>query len=220
MLPEIACVMDWSATANFFKDAIVSGAAVFTAYVAYKGISKWRNEEAGKADFELSRRIGKSIFRLRDVIANARRNLVTRGEYPEDYQDGNASDDEKGEAWAHLFDARWIPVRDCALEIQSLRNEAEALWGREIVGYLDKVLGHAHTLRGAMGAYVGNEQSGGEDFKMDSDFGKRIRTQVFDTGYTRTTPGDKPEPNLLTSAIETDVDAASAYLRTKLPHKV
>ena len=219
MLSPMACVIDWPGTASFVRDVIVSIATVVTATVAVKGINKWRAEESGKADFELSRRVGRAAFRLRDVLANARRNIVTAGEFPEGYKAGNADEEEKASAWAHIFEARWTLVRDCAIEIQSLRNEAEALWGREIVGHLGKLLAHVQALRGSMEAYIANERSGGEDFKMDTEFGQRMRAQVFDSGSWRTSPGGKPEPNQLTSAIEADVDATAAYLRTKLPHR-
>lgn len=125
------CAIDWQGTMSFIKDLVVSCAAVFAAFVAYKGINEWRAEESGKADFELARRIGKAVFQLRDLLADARRPLIMGYEFPEAY---DSSDKEsQADAYAHLFNSRFLPVRDCVIEIQSLRNEAEALWGKDIV---------------------------------------------------------------------------------------
>ena len=164
MLPKIACEVDWPGTASLFKDVIIAGAAIFTAYVANKGINKWRSEESGKADFELSRRIGKAIFRMRDAMKNARAPFVIASEFPEGYNALRATTAERASAWAHVLNERWAPVRDCAIEIQSLRNEAEALWGSVIIPMLDKLLNIANTLRVAMGSYIQNEHSGGQNF--------------------------------------------------------
>lgn len=219
-LPELACVLDWPGTASFFKDIIISGAAVFTAFVAYKGISKWRSEESGKADFELSRRIGKAIFRMRDVMRNARAPFVVASEFPEGYNALNATTAQKASAWAHVFNERWIPVRDCAVEIQTLRNEAEALWGNAVIPMLDKLLGLTNTLRVAMGAYIQNEHAAGDHFGKNPDFGKKIDAQLFDAGNEINADGNEGAPNAFTSDLDRAVFDAATYLRTKLPaHK-
>lgn len=215
MLPEMACAVDWPTTANFFKDVIISVAAIFTTAVAYKGISKWRGEEAGKADFDLSRRIGKSVFRMRDVLKGARNAFTFAYEFPEGYDPGNA--DQQHSAWAHVFNKRWEAVRDCAIEIQSLRNEAEALWGGGIVTKLDALLTQANTLQVAMGAYVRNAQAGRQHFAKNPDFAGRIESQVFDSGNLLNDDGTEGGPNPLTVQIEKAVDDAATYLRTKLP---
>ena len=215
MLPEIACIVDWTATASFFKDVIVSTAAIFTAFVAYKGISKWRSEEAGKADFELSRRVGKAVFRMRDVLNGARNPFTFAHEFPEGYDSNDPS--QQGAAWAHVFNSRWGPVRDCAIEIQSLRNEAEALWGGAILAPLDRLLHQANTLQVAMGAYARNQQAQGQHFANNRDFGQRIESQVFDSGNLLNVDGTDGGPNPLTVAIDAAVNDAATYLRTKLP---
>lgn len=217
MFSNIACDVDWPATTSVLKDVIVSAAAIFTAFVANKGISKWRSEEAGKADFELSRRIGKAIFRMRDVMQSARAPFVVASEFPEDYNPHNAGPKKEASAWAHVFNERWMPVRDCAIEIQALRNEAEALWGNSIIPMLDKLVSLANTLRLAIDAYISNESADSEHFKRNPEFGQRIRAQVFDTGNAINADGTEGAPNALTADLERVVADTATYLRTKLP---
>ena len=217
MLPQIACEVDWAATASVVRDVIVSIATMFTAFVAYKGISKWRSEESGKADFELSRRIGKVIFRMRDVLKNARAPFVIASEFPDGYDPLFATASQKASAWAHVFNERWKPVRDCAIEIQTLRNEAEALWGNPIIPILDRLLGLVNTFRVAIGAHISNEHAGGQHFGKNPEFGKRINTQLFDMGNEITAVGTEGAPNAFTTDLEMAVADAATYLRTKLP---
>jgi hypothetical protein len=217
MLPQIACHMDWPATASVIRDVIVSIATMFTAFVAYKGISKWRSEESGKADFELSRRIGKVIFRMRDVMRNARAPFVAASEFPDGYNPSNSTNADRASAWAHVFNERWAPVRDCAIEIQSLRNEAEALWGNDIIPMLSKILILTNTLRIAMGAHIQNESAGGQLFTRTPDYGKKIESELFDTGNEIEVDSTGGAPNAFTADLEAAVTEAAAYLRTKLP---
>jgi hypothetical protein len=207
--------VDWSVTASFFKDVTVSCAAIFTAVVAYKGISKWRGEEAGKADFELSRRIGKAVFRMRDVLKGARNPFTLAQEFPEGYDHDDAS--QQGSAWAHVFNKRLEPVRECAIEIQSLRNEAEALWGNAILTPLDALLHQVNTLQVAMGSYARNQHARGQHFANNRDFANRTEAQVFDAGNLLNDDGTDGGPNPLTAAIEGAVTDAATYLRSKLP---
>jgi len=197
------------------KDIVVAAAAIFTAWAAYKGIFKWRNEESGKADFELSRRVGKSVFRMRDVLSDARNGFVSAYEFPAGFD--LATPRNEGSAYAHVFDARWQPVKDCALEIQSLRNEAEALWGPPIVQKLDRILSLANQVRTAMVAYVRDKQVSGAHFRNNKDFGKKIETTVFDLGGEFDENGETISPNYFTVQVESAVSDAATFLRTKLP---
>jgi len=215
MLPEVACAIDWPGTADFFKDIVVSVAAIFTAGVAYRGISKWRSEEAGKADFDLARRVGKSVFRMRDVLADARRAMTFAYEFPENYDPADGP--KQAAAWAHVFNARFEPVRECAIELQSLRNETEALWGGDILVNLNRLVRQATRLQVAMGAYVRNEQALGAHFNGNQGFGDQVRAEVHDMGNAINPDGTEGAPNAMTTEIQSAVDALAAYLRTKLP---
>jgi hypothetical protein len=215
MMEAITCVVDWPGTMSFIKDFIVSCAAMFTAWVAYKGISKWRNEESGKVDFDLARRLGKTVYRMRDLLSNARRPFIMNYEFPAGY---NSNDKERqAEAYSHLFTQRFSPVRDCAIEIQSLRNEVEALWGTEIVIKLDELLTRVRYLQTAMTAFVSDKQDYGSHFKSDKAFGDSVRARVFDDGNALNLDGTEGEPNAFTTEIGKIVDEIAAYVRSRLP---
>jgi len=211
------CAVDWPAVVGVAKDVVVAIAAIVTATVACIGISKWRAEESGKADFDLARRLGTAVYRFRDAIAAARRPLVAAGEFPDGVP--SAADKSEAEAYAHVFNQRFRDVQTSGTDLLALRNEAEALWGKDILSKLEALLRHGSTLHLAMEAYVSDKASHGADFRHSTEFGKRIRAEVFDTGHSINSDGTKGAANELTTKVDKDVEIVAAYLRTKLPRR-
>ena len=61
------------------KDIIIALAAITTAAVAIYGITSWRRELSGKANFEVARNLAKAIYLLRDEISYCR-DPITRSQ--------------------------------------------------------------------------------------------------------------------------------------------
>lgn len=215
----ITCSIDWPGTMSFIKDLIVAVAAIVTASAAWLGVSKWRAEESGKADFDLARRLGRAIFRFRDAMASARRPLTGNSEFPDGKQPIAGSGANEASAYAHLFSGRFKLVQESALEVLALRNEAEALWDKEIVEKLRKLINQAVRLRVAMNAFVSDKRSFGASFKHNEDFGNVIEARVFDHGDSINDDGTDGEPNPFTVLIDDAIEEVAAYLRTKLPRR-
>lgn len=215
----ITCVIDWPGTMSFIKDFVVAVATVAATIVAWMGINKWRTEESGKADFDLARRLGKAVFQFRDALAFARRPFVENGEYPEGKVPTANTGAGEASAYAHVFNQRFQVVQQSAIEIQALRNEAEALWDRDIVDKLMELLRRSITLQVAMGAIISDKRSFGANFKHNEAFAKAMESRVFDSGDTINDDGTDGPPNEFTAQIERAVENVSAYLRAKLPRR-
>lgn len=211
------CTVDWLAVAGVTKDVVVAIAATVTAAVAWRGISAWRAEESGKADFDLARRLGTVVYRFRDAIAAARSPFIAAGEFPDGKRPGTEMDE--ADAYAHVYNQRFQDVRRSGIDLLALRNEAEALWGKEIVAKLDGLLRNGSTLHAAMEAVVSDKASHGADFRHNVEFGKTMHAEVSDTGYSVNSDGTKGVRNEFTAKIEQDVVNVAAYLRTKLPQQ-
>ena len=218
-MQDIACVVDWPGTMSFIKDLVVAIAAIVTATVACLGISKWRAEESGKADFDLARRLGKAVFQFRDALEFARRPFIENGEYPEGKVPAVNTGADEASAYAHVFNQRFQVVQQSAIEIQELRNEAEALWDRDIVNRLMELLRRAITLRVAMGAIISDKRSFGANFRHNEPFAKAMELRAFDSGDTINDDGTDGPPNEFSVQIERAVEDVAAYLRTKLPRR-
>lgn len=183
---------------TIIKDICLSGAAVTTAYVAYTGIEKWKTELKGKANFDVARTIIKSIYKLRDEIEYCRSPFISAYEFPDWYKGGlgSHSNDEEGQAWAHVYSKRWEPVGATIQEFDTATLEAETLWGNNIKEKASALRQAARNLQVSIEAVISDKYSGGEDFK-DRDFGKSMRANV-----TASRSSDNELSKTINAAIE------------------
>jgi hypothetical protein len=161
------------------KDFLVAIAAIVTAVVAIVGLTKWREELRGKADFEVARALIRATYKMRDYIGSARAHLTSSAEFPAGYDSSTANATKRAEAWQHFFWNRWKHVAEALREVEAEALEAEALWGPEIREPILRVRRCAHTLFVAMQTMIENEASGNEHFEHDRDFGVRTRSTAF-----------------------------------------
>jgi hypothetical protein len=162
------------------KDIFLAGAAATTATVAVKGLNSWHRELRGKAEFQTAISLIKSTYRLRDEIWASRSHFISGAEFPKGYgSPGHKTAQQESEAWAHVFNNRWRPVRDALLDFESYLLEAEAFWGSNIRGKADELRQCARNLRVAMEAIIDDKAQGGENFRTDKEFCKTMRKIVF-----------------------------------------
>ncbi|WP_431689431.1 hypothetical protein [Hahella sp. NBU794] len=183
---------------TIFKDIFLAGSAVTMAYVAYRGLEKWKSELAGKADFDVARNLIRSVYKLRNEIQSCRSLFVSAGEFPEGYRNGMAglTNREKGDAWLYVYNNRWNPVFNAIQEFDVSTLEVEALWGRDAKEKTQALRQLAMRLRVAIDSFLRNEYSGNQDL-ANSDFDVRVRSDLNASGLK----GDSLSP-AIDSAIE------------------
>lgn len=160
------------------KDMIVAIAAIVTAVVAVVGLQRWRYELRGKAHFEAARNLIRDAYRLRDALRGGRSYLVHAAEFPASYPPQRPTDRTEAEAWAHVYTNRFTPVREALQNFEARALEAEALWGASVRNPVERLRGCVITLRTAMEADTDDKLSGGQQFRHDPDFGRRIREDL------------------------------------------
>lgn len=157
------------------KDTMLAGAGVATVIIAFFGLSTWNRQLRGQADFEAARTLAKATYKLREEIAVSRSRVIRLYEFgdPMTRRGGDT-----GEEYARVYGERWKPVSDALQNFDAAVLEAEALWGEQVRGVSDKMHACLRTLAASMDAIVENARSGGEDFKSDPDFGRKMRRNV------------------------------------------
>ena len=193
---------------SIIKDIALAGAAVTTAFVAYSGVEKWQKELKGKANFEVARELIKSIYKLRDELGYCRSPFIAAAEFPEGYRGplGNCTPDERGQAWAHVYSKKWVPIGNAMQGFDAAVLEAEALWGNGIKDKANELRQCVRYLQVDIEAIINNEYSDGEDFE-DRDFAKKVRSGVSDT---------KSKDNELTSKINTAIEGLETEIQPHL----
>jgi hypothetical protein len=98
-------------------------------------------------------------------------------------------------------------VSDVLQNFDAAVLEAEALWGEQVRVASDKMHACLRTLAASMDAIVENARSGGEDFKSDPDFGRKMRRNV----HASRDDGDE-----LSMEIQAAIAALESILRPHL----
>jgi len=149
---------------------------VITAIFAYKGLKVWKHQLIVKKQFEAVCSLAEATYNLRQQFK------IVRNNYLEDVE--GAGKKNNCEWYAKEFNERWKPFSEALKSFQLHAYKAEVFWGESIRNKTDKVQKCAEELRQSTRFYLNNEKADGEDFKNDKEYGKKIRTTVFETGVS------------------------------------
>lgn len=194
------------------KDGILAIAGATTAIVAVAGLKTWSRQLRGTANFEVARSLAKATYRLRDEIRGCRTPLISASEFPDGRSPSGATPNEQDDAYRHVFSARLQPVYAALQEFDVQTLEAEALWGAAIREKTDELRAQVRKLNAAIGAYLSNLASGGEDFGSDRALGVQIRAEVFAPATS--------QDNALSMAMDNAIRGIEAELRLHLNRKL
>ncbi|HED33139.1 MAG TPA: hypothetical protein ENJ08_02830 [Gammaproteobacteria bacterium] len=163
---------------SIIKDISLSIASLTTAAVAYNGVGKWHRELKGKASFETARALIQATYKLRDAIEQCRSPYIHTREFPDDYHSlSTQTPEQKGDAYAQVYGARWQRISETMLDFDAFSLESEALWGVSIKEKTDMLRDCVIELHQAIDAYISNEYSNGSDFK-DTELSKHVNTRL------------------------------------------
>lgn len=197
---------------SILKDICLSGAAITTATVAWRGVSKWKNELRGKVEFEVGRGLILTTYKLRNAIDNCRNPFLSASEYPEDYSSKRQkmSFEEKGQATGYLYNNRLKEVLQCIQEFDAATLETEALWGSPVSDRANKLRDCVSELKAGIWMYVNNDLGGGEIFKSDKELAEEIKAIVMNI---------KQEKNPFTLKVNKAVEEIEKYVRPHLSRR-
>lgn len=127
--------MDYITQFTIAKDIVLSIAAAIGSYVAFRGLTNWTRQLKGGNEYELTRRLLKITYRLRDAIKGVRNPIMWRGETPfPEGDDGRLASMAMRNFYGESreYQKRWSNVAEVRADLQTELLEAEALWGQEI----------------------------------------------------------------------------------------
>lgn len=113
------------------KDAILTIGALVGMVVAILGLSTWRRQLKGGAEYDLTRRLLKRTYQLREAVASVRFPIMHRLEMEggEDDEPKLSAAERKHMGLAHAYQARWNKLAEAHDNLQTELLEAEVLWG-------------------------------------------------------------------------------------------
>jgi hypothetical protein len=102
---------------------------------ALKGLSTWRRQLRGNAEYDLARRVLRITYRVRDEIEAARKPMASPGEVKLALKeagvtlDGVSSEESLTiQSWATTA-RRWNRVHEAVADLRVEMREMQALWG-------------------------------------------------------------------------------------------
>lgn len=202
--------MSWheitAAISTAFKDAATGAAAIIAVWVAWKGLTTWRRQLKGQADFEVARGLVRATYILRDAFWSCRAPLLMAGEFPDGWAlHGHQSNEERAQGHAFLYRNRWKDVGDALRTFDSAALEAEAMWGADARTRTDAVRLCIQDLNFSIATLVEQIASGNSDQAS-------MRALRRDTAASRER-GDDPLSVKMRNAITNLEDFARPHLK-------
>lgn len=116
-----------------FKDVVLAVAAFVGMLVAVSGLSTWNRQLKGSVEYELTRRLLKHTYRLREAIREVRYPLMSYG--PADDVEGAAPMNREQKEYQGMVNAyreRWAKVIAARDDLRTEILEGEVVWDDEI----------------------------------------------------------------------------------------
>jgi len=118
---------------TLFKDILSASAAFGAVLVASEGLTTWKKQLKGSNEYELSRKLLRSVYQFRDSIRGVRSPIV----WPSEMQPGADGEKEQHaqDRFGGIFNAyerRWRSVIENRANLEADLLESEILWGANI----------------------------------------------------------------------------------------
>lgn len=139
------------------KDTVLTIAAVVGAYVALRGLSTWNRQLKGGVEYDLTRRILKCTYRLREAIKGVRNPVMWGNEMPTppEIEASKMSKEQlRHYGLSNAYQKRWDKVTEVRTDLQTEMLEAEAIWGRIVYEKFEPVFKLQQELFSSVHAYV------------------------------------------------------------------
>ena len=132
------CAVDFY---TVLKDTLIGASAIAAVIVAWNGLKTWNAQLKGTVEYDLTRRLLRGTYKLRDAFSVVRNPVMWANEFvpaPADFK-GNA-EEEKFYGMSAAYEKRWDYVVNSRRELDAELLEAEVIWDRGIHDRYSKLL--------------------------------------------------------------------------------
>ncbi len=137
-------------------DKISAACALITTGLAIWGLSTWRHQLKGGAEYLLAKDLLKATYRMGKAFDRVRNPAIRSNEYPGELQDDaqRLQDDTRHEATKYVYDQRWKQMAE-ALDLYREKSlDAQVEWGRDFDQLTRPLLELAYELRNALNSML------------------------------------------------------------------
>lgn len=137
------------------KNIVLACTGVFAGYVAWQGLTTWRRQLYGNAEYDLVKRLLLASYRLREEFKKVRHPAMWGSEMPSPPKEMNLNADQThfyGMQQAYM--KRWEGIDSISADLNSSLLEAEVLWGASVRGSFDELIKLRHELLRAISLHL------------------------------------------------------------------
>lgn len=123
---------------QIIKEVVNIVSPILGLVIATFGVFTWRLQLKGKTEYELSRRLLKAVYELREAIKVVRNPAIVPEEVVSAFRKKGLSDEEINKKGGIAFntgvvyESRWENISNALSTLEVEELEAEVLWGNEI----------------------------------------------------------------------------------------
>ncbi len=163
------------------SDQVVAIAAASTAVFVYIGLRTWRHELKGRSEYELSKKVLKAVYKVRDAFYHVRHLAIYQFEYPEDMRNyhGHLKSEHNYEGTAHVYETRWKVLIDAFRELEEHNLEAQVEWGDEFLEIVRPLRSCKTDLEIALQRFLESKKSSREEEGISKDEWKDIESKIY-----------------------------------------
>jgi hypothetical protein len=158
-------------TITTISSVIVALATGVGVVIAAIGLSTWKKQLQGTAEYELAKRLLLSVYKVREAVAYVRQPFLSVAE---------AGEVKEGEKWEVVaYTRRWKKVQDAMSEFQDIALESEVVWGgKDIIRLQNSLMDKVRTLLHAVDSYIRSVQ----DPAFKDDYTREQRDTLYSMG--------------------------------------
>jgi hypothetical protein len=182
------------------KEFILTAVAVAAAVVAIIGLTTWRRQLGGTAEYELARRILKEVYQFREALQSVRFPFISVREMELTEEDGPPPTNDKDKRYRELAKAyqnRYIRVNETKSALEATLLEVEVLWGTELIAKVRKLYNWDGELYAAILDHL-------DAISSDVSHGGRQSVDIKKTRDTMNARGDKNKDEFL-QGLQADI---------------
>ena len=194
------------------KDAALTVGAIVGTYVALRGLSTWNRQLKGGVEYDLTRRLLRCTYKLREAIKIVRNPIMFGNEMPtptEEEGQRMSAEERRYYGTSQAYQRRWDKVSEVRNELQTELLEAEVLWGKVIYEQFDPLFKLQNELFADVHSYliVCNPSEHEQSREAMSEIRRKRREALYSS------LGEQPDP------FSDDIEKAIVGIETFLkPH--
>lgn len=191
------------------SDAIVAIAAIAAAVFAYIGLTAWKKQLKGGAEYQLAKEVLKAVYRVREAFKVVRNPAIFSYEYPEEMRSpsGNLKPEHRLEGTEYVYKKRWEDMAASFKELEELHLQAQVEWGPQFQERIVKLRHCRIELQMAIADLL-EGYSGKRKNMSSSQESREVRSVLYWT--------DSDEHDKFTPQINEAISEFEGWLRPKV----